>query len=231
MLPMDAAELTGQHLECCDVQALMDSLPDGCADLVIADPPWDYQNWGDTKNGAASAYYDGLPMEDIVQHIRAAWRVAADDAYLIVWCTFPKLHEWSLRGQLSMSWEYITGGAWIKSGGMGIGFHLRSNAEALLVYRKGAPKPRTHQVNYWTAPRTGHSEKPQNALRDLLRWGSPEGGLVLDLYAGASAALARACRAEGRRYLGAEIDPARHQEALRRLSLAEQSAFALEATA
>jgi DNA modification methylase len=213
-------------LRCSDVGALMDSLPDGSVDLVIADPPWSYRN--DTIRGGAWLQYDTLPIEDIVSHVRAAWRVAADDAYCLVWCTFPLLHDWAKMGQFTLQWEYLTGGAWIKTGAIGVGIHLRGNAEVILVYRKGAPKPRTHQMNYWLAPRGGHSEKPQKALRDLVRWGAPECGLVLDLYAGASGALARACRAEGRRYMGAEIDPARHAEALRRISLAEQSALALE---
>jgi hypothetical protein len=40
---------------------------------------------------------------------------------------------------------------------------------------------------------------------------------VVDLYAGLAPS-ARACLIEGRRYLGAEIDPARHAEALARLA-------------
>ena len=44
-----------------------------------------------------------------------------------------------------------------------------------------------------------------------------EGGRVLDLYAG-FAPMARACRIEGRQYVGAEIEPARHAEALCRLA-------------
>ena len=41
----------------------------------------------------------------------------------------------------------------------------------------------------------------------------PPGGLVLDLYCGMGP-YARACHAEGRNYIGSEIDPERHRAAL-----------------
>jgi DNA modification methylase len=47
------------------------------------------------------------------------------------------------------------------------------------------------------------------------RW-VPTGCLVLDLYAGL-APMARACKATGRDYLGAEIDPERHRHAMAKL--------------
>ena len=43
-------------LRCCDVADMLASLPAGCASLVMADPPWDYENWSGKKNGAAAAY-------------------------------------------------------------------------------------------------------------------------------------------------------------------------------
>ena len=61
-----------------------------------------------------------------------------------------------------------------------------------------------------------HSEKPLDWLRAIVRaWTSP-GDLVLDLYAGL-APMARACLLEGRRYVGAEVDPERHRKGMERL--------------
>ena len=49
----------------------------------------------------------------------------------------------------------------------------------------------------------------------LRRWTDP-GDLVLDLYAGLGS-VAVACALEGRRYIGAEIDPERHRRAVLRV--------------
>lgn len=230
-------------LRCCDVTALIAGLPDGAAACAICDPPWIYSDGGppmgkrrDRPNlrGIAKAYYGGLPEPVIAEHLRSAYRVMAADAYLFVWCTFPKLAEWMAVSVAP--WVYITGAAWGKIGGtLGVGFHFRGDSELLLVYRKGNPKPldgaqsnlwlTTDQDEapggLWLAPRVGHSEKPQVALRALVAMAAPPGGLVVDLYAGASASLARVCRFLGRDYVGAEISKERHALALRRLSQQE----------
>jgi N6-adenosine-specific RNA methylase IME4 len=200
---------------------LMATLAPGSVAFVHLDPPWDYDN--DGVHAAARNHYDGLPVLVIASHMRAAYDLAADNAYCAVWCTFPKLQEWASLDTFTTQWQYITGCAWGKTNGLGVGFHVRGDAEILLLYKKGQPKPQATTSNLWLAPRIGHSEKPQNALRALVSMATQEGDTVLDLYAGASASLARACRALGRNYVGAEIDPARHAEALQRLALEEQT--------
>lgn len=221
---------TDIDLRCQDVSDVLASLPDGCASLVHADPPWGYENWTDTKNGASAAYYDGVSMTDIAGHMAMAYRVAAQDAYLVVWCTWPKLIEWAQHNTTlaQAGWVHITGACWHKTNGLGIGFHVRGDSEPILIYRKGHPKALTTMSNSWQTSRVGHSEKPQVILRDLVQWAVSNGGLVVDLYAGASASLAIACRSLGRRYVGAEIDPQRHALAMMRLS---QQEMLLEAMA
>lgn len=212
-------------LQCADVLTMLASLPDGAAALVMADPPWAYDN-GTGVQGGAQDQYSGLPCETIAQHLAAAYRVAAPDTYLAVWCTFPKLLEWARQDAIlaTAGWAYVTGGAWGKTNGMGPGIHWRGDAEILLLYKKGSPRPHSTESNLWLAHRTGHSEKPQTALRALLRMATAPGGLVVDCYAGESASLARACRALGRAYVGAELDPARHARAVARLSQQEMLA-------
>lgn len=211
-------------LMCGDTADMLRTVLDGSADFVMLDPPWCYDNEG--TRGNAADQYASLSEIVIKSHMHAAYTKAATDAYCAVWCTFPKLKDWLPgAGVFSTGWEYITGGAWGKVGGLGVGFHFRGDAELVLLYRKGAPKPRQTTSNLWLAPRIGHSEKPQKALRALIEMACAPNGLVLDLYAGASASCMRACRATGRRYLGAEIDPARHAEALRRFSLDEQASM------
>ncbi len=150
--------------------------------------------------------------------LASTFAACTDDAYLAVWCTWPKLAEWfAVHG--SMPWRYVTGGAWAKSNGFGIGYHHAGDSELWLLYVKGSPRPADgRQTNAVHAPRIGHSEKPQRALDVLVRTVAPASGAVLDVFAGESASLARCCRRLGRRYVGAEIDPERHARALRRLA-------------
>ena len=58
-----------------------------------------------------------------------------------------------------------------------------------------------------------HSRKPMDWQRQMLRKWTQPGALVLDAWAGL-APLAGACKLEGRRYVGAEIDAERHGFAL-----------------
>lgn len=192
----------------------------GPAALVHADPPWSYSQ-GSGWQGCAQDQYSGLPMEAIARDLDAAWALAADNCYLMMWATFPLLAEWMAAAK-AMRWEYLTGGCWGKTGGLGVGFHFRGDSELLLVYRKGNPRPAASAAsNLWLAPRGTHSEKPQGALEVLIRMGTAQGDLVLDLYAGESASMARACRRLGRRYVGAEMDPVRHATAMGRLGQGE----------
>jgi hypothetical protein len=176
-----------------------------------------------------------LPDKVIAAHLVLTWRVAAPDSYLMVWATFPKLLEWAredailrsagghtAKGQ-PLGWEYVSGGAWGKIGTLGVGYHFRGDTELLLLYKKGNPRPiGGSKSNLWLAERTPvHSEKPQRALEALVSMGAAPGDLVVDCYAGESASLALVCRRLKRRYVGGELDTARHALAMARLSQQE----------
>lgn len=207
-------------LRCQDVESMIASLPDGAADFVAADPPWEY-----SRDNKVMAHYDGVAGEIIAGVLASTHRIAAPDSYLAVWCTFPKLWEWAAHDGImrKAGWRYVSGGAWGKRDRLtGCGFHFRGDAEIVLLYVKGHPVPLGgSKSNLWLEARGEHSEKPQTALRALISMAAPVGGLVVDCYAGQSASLARACRALGRRYVGAELDLARHARAILRLSQQE----------
>ena len=202
------------ELRCCAFESVLAAAPRVCG--VVADPPWDYNNRG--GNGGVEGQYGSLTNADIAGHLDASWDLVPTDAYLIVWCTWPKLLEWTEAAR-TMRWRYVTGGAWVKSNGFGVGYHAAGDSELVLYYVKGSPRPADgRQTNGWHAPRLGHSEKPQAALEPIVRTVAPEGGVILDPYAGESASLARACKRLGRGYLGCEIDAERHATAVRRLA-------------
>ena len=194
--------------------------------LIVADPPWRYQQAPGHSANPENHYTTQTELE-IAQNIYRAHSIAGSKCRLALWCTFPFLELWrdAIGKQPgSFPWRYVSGGTWVKPGSPGTGYHWIGGAELVLLYVKGSglvtrwdsPLPGNLR-NYWSARSTGHSEKPVEWMeRWLHRWTEP-GDLVLDLYAGL-APLARACLATGRRYLGAEIDPERHREARMRLA-------------
>ena len=118
----------------------------------------------------------------------------------------------------------VTGGAWLKERQVGVGFHWRGQTEPVLVFMKrGAPAhvDRDHLLlNGYASIPEEHSRKPLPWLRTMLRaWTAPD-AMVLDLWAGL-APMAAACKLEGRNYIGAEIDPARHADGCRLVARAE----------
>lgn len=213
--------MTGIDLRCCSAEALIASLAPGSVAGVHADPPWAYANGercGGSGTSGAQDQYSVLDVGGIAATLDSTFPLCGPRAYLAVWCTWPKLAEWFAVHD-AMRWRYVTGGCWTKSDGFGMGYHHAGDSEFWLLYVKGSPRPAEgRQTNAVHAPRLGHSEKPQPALDVLVRTLAPKGGLILDPFAGESASLARCCARLGRRYVGAELDPERHERALRRLA-------------
>ena len=220
----------GIELHNCSVEDLFDTVRG--ARMVFCDPPWTYSNSGDKTRSAAS-HYPCLKMSDIVQHVRSSWDCAAEDAYLVVWATFPLMSEWMAAAtEDAIRWRYVTGGAWAKTGAPGAGFHWRGNAEPILIYRKGKPRPCTTKLLRSThvseqhrgkhsksGEALAHSEKPIAYQTNMVEVWSAPGDLILDVYAGLCSVGRAVKRAGNRRYVGAEIDPDRYRQAVDRLAL------------
>ncbi len=217
LTPAAPALPPGIDLRCADVAAVLADAQDVA--LVHADPPWSYER--DAGGANPANHYAVLDYAGIVDHLERAYDAAAPGARLVLWTTWPLLYEWR-EASRGMRWRYVTGGAWTKTGSLGVGYHWRGHSEPILIYRRpGAPAYRAQGAglrNAYTSARTRHSEKPAGWLEWILRTWLPPGGQVLDLYAGL-APLARAAARSGRRYLGAEIDPVRWRAGVDRLAL------------
>lgn len=219
-------------LRCCDCRDPAFLAAAVGARLVVYDPPWKYdQEFGES---AAADHYEPLETEEIA-------RIASSmpGERLAMWLTFPVIQEWfdAARGP-GWTWGGArTGGAWSKSGEgdrghYGQGHHWAGCCEPVLVYGRGkmlvnkshpdpAERRRLALRNSWNAPPRGHSEKPVDWQRGWLRrWTNP-GDLVVDPFCGLGS-VAVACVLEGRRYLGAEVVPARHEAARQRVVLARR---------
>jgi N6-adenosine-specific RNA methylase IME4 len=107
--------------------------------------------------------------------------LADDDAELYLWVTNPRLYG-ERDGQCSplaiiegWGFEYKTLLTWVKTGALGLGFYFRGQTEHVLYCTRGDVKipPARRESNVITAPRRGHSEKP-DAFYDLVERVSPE---------------------------------------------------------
>ena len=212
----------GIDLRRCDVAELLREVRG--ARLVIADPPWLYEREAGAANPETFGIFGGLEMAPIVAHLDAAYDCAGPDARLAVWYTFPKDQEWSEAGNAGKRWGGRTsGGAWIKSPHVGVGYHWRGWVEPVALFTKGSTGRPNHIAGagllgngYISAP-DEHSYKPVAWMRQWIRAWTDPGDLVLDVYAGLGS-VAVACALEGRRYAGAEIDEDRHRRATLRVA-------------
>lgn len=205
-------------LRCCGVAELLDGWDDDQPDLVLTDPPWP-QYVNSPGVAAPDGRYGVLSLDEIKAYNDAAAGLLVEGGRFGLWTCWPLLVE-ALEAPELPAWlrvdgvRWVSGGAWVKVDHLGVGYHWRGRSEPLLLgVRKGAAAGRAREtIGNGHASRPGpHSAKPAEWLADLIRAWTPPHGLVLDLYAGTGAtAVATLLAGEGRRYVGAEIDPDRH---------------------
>jgi len=157
--------------------------PDKKFNIIYADPPWQYNKRKNDKTkfgGGAMGHYPTMTHADICN--LPVRDIAADNAVLFIWVTFPKLHEglevikaWGFKYKtLGFSWHKTT-----KSGGLffGVGSYTKSNCEVCLFATKGRVgiKPslnklvvESHRVSSAiNSPIERHSKKPDE-IRDRI---------------------------------------------------------------
>jgi N6-adenosine-specific RNA methylase IME4 len=136
-------------------------------DVVMADPPWSFENWsegGNSKN--AKAQYDCMPTPDIAA--LPVGHLAAGDCWLWLWATHPMLRD-AMQVMDAWGFKYVTSGPWVKRGAsgklaMGTGYILRSCSELYLIGKVGDPKTFDRGTRgVIEAPRRQHSRKPDAA--------------------------------------------------------------------
>lgn len=158
----------------------------GAYQVIYADPPWRFRVRSETSAGikkSPSAHYR-TPHLDEVKALPVA-DVAARDAWLFMWTTWPHLMDGSAFALAQAwsdpanPWTGRTGGTWAKrprgwrgdpnAWQMGTGYIFRSASELLLVFGRGrVPWTAKGERNLWIAPVRAHSQKPEE-VRDMLR--------------------------------------------------------------
>ncbi|MFN7018529.1 MAG: DNA-methyltransferase [Fimbriimonadales bacterium] len=219
------------HLCNADSLELLPTLPEGCANLIFADPPYNLsgQSFLTCRGGKPIACCKG--EWDQIQNLHEfnrAWirecvRVLADDGTLWISGT---LHN---HPSIGMALKEL--GLWVINDVI----WFKPNATPLLKTNRLAPateliwvasKSKRYYFNYdmakqlnggkqmrnlWVIPaekhRTAHpAEKPESLLTRIVLIASREGDLVLDPFMGSGTSGVVAKRLK-RRYIGIEIDP------------------------
>ncbi len=134
-------------------------------DIILADPPWSYQQFSEKKHGSAKAHYDLMSNEDLYELPVEA--IAKKDCVLFMWATFPKLKE-AITLLESWGFRYVTVAfVWVKlnKGGVGyfhgVGFHTASNVEIVLLGKKGNLKRVDNSISQLIVSKLRqHSRKP-----------------------------------------------------------------------
>lgn len=160
------------------------ALPAGKHRIIYADPPWKY---GDSRDGltesnygkdraydetSAAGQYPTMSVADLCAlDVRS---LAADDAVLFCWATFPLLPD-ALQVVKAWGFTYKTSFVWDKQRS-NLGHYHDARAELLLICTRGSATPeideRPPQIQ--SIPRGKHSAKPE-LFRQLIDHMYPTG--------------------------------------------------------
>lgn len=130
--------------------------------IILADPPWQYDDGTMDPSRQVENQYETMPLEDICA-LPVESELVNDDAVLFLWATAPLLPE-ALDVMDSWGFEYKTGAVWDKKK-VGMGYWFRGRHEHLLVGVRGdppKPDPKAVGSSIIASPRSNkHSEKPE----------------------------------------------------------------------
>ena len=135
--------------------------------LIMADPPWSFDNWskkGEAKN--AKAQYDCMPLDAI--KAMPVGHLAAPDCLLWLWATNPMLRE-GMDVLDAWGFRFVTAGTWVKTTkhgklAFGTGYVLRCANEPFLIGAIGKPKNAKNIRSVVEGPVREHSRKPDEAF-------------------------------------------------------------------
>jgi N6-adenosine-specific RNA methylase IME4 len=155
------------------------------AGTIAIDPPWPFETFSKRSARAVFEHYETMTLDEI-KALPVA-QLAADDAALFLWCTWPHMPIWH---EVIEAWGFTYSGLafdWIKLNPNGEGLHwgngygTRANPEPCLLAKRGNPLRLDEGVHsVIMAPVGAHSEKPAEAYARVERL---FGGPRLELFA------------------------------------------------
>jgi N6-adenosine-specific RNA methylase IME4 len=150
-------------------------LPAGKFRTIVADPPWRYEHdWGD---GLAADHYATLELDEIKSLNVAS--VAADESHLYLWAPVTKIPD-AIAVCEAWGFTYKSLLTWVKNG-LGLGTYFRVTTEHVVFGVRNGLRTSPNHRNWFEAPRSRHSAKPDTFFEDLVMQASP--GPYLELFA------------------------------------------------
>ena len=137
--------------------------------IIYADPPWTYKKSGGsgpTGRGLAKQHYNCLTSKELAN--LPIQNIANADCFCFMWVTAPKMQE-GLDLMKLWGFEFNTiAFTWIKMNKKtintlfwGMGYSTRSNAEYVLLGKKGKLERKALNIHsVLMSPVKGHSQKP-----------------------------------------------------------------------
>lgn len=155
----------------------MIEFPDKKYDVILADPPWAYneriQHNGKLTTGSADMHYPTMKPKELME--LPVQNLSKDDCLLFLWTTGPQLDVSITVGQ-AWGFEYKTVAfVWDKQR-PNPGYYTMSQCEYVLVLKKGRiPKPRGSRSvrQFLQEKRAVHSRKP-NTIHERIDEMFPE---------------------------------------------------------
>lgn len=83
--------------------------------IIVADPPWEHDNYGQAKHGAAKSAYSEMPIEAL-RDMPVGELAHPDGALLFLWCTGPQAAD-GLHIEVARAWGFrltTRAFAWVK---------------------------------------------------------------------------------------------------------------------
>ena len=128
--------------------------------LILADPPWEYENktTGGSNDSGACQKYHTMPLDEI--KAPPISDIALKDSCLFLWGTTPLLPE-AFEVMKAWGFQYKTTIYWRKIMSLGMGFWFRGQVEVCLFGIQGnVPAFRCQKPNFIQTKVRYHSQKP-----------------------------------------------------------------------
>jgi N6-adenosine-specific RNA methylase IME4 len=141
--------------------------------VILADPPWHFELWGEGKSRTASAKY-AVQETDWISSLPIQ-AVCEEDCCLFLWTSWPKLYD-AIAVIEGWGFTYKTlGFDWVKKTScnqprINLGYWTRANSEPCLLATRGKPKRLDKGVGQVIISGLGeHSEKPEEQYTRIER--------------------------------------------------------------
>lgn len=135
--------------------------------LIMADPPWQYENWSEAGEGKNAAQKYTCQTLDWVKSLPVG-HLASRDCVLWLWATNPLLDQ-AFDVMRAWGFTFKTAGHWSKKTttgkqAFGTGYILRCAGEPFLIGTMGDPKTAKNVRSVIEGPVREHSRKPEEAF-------------------------------------------------------------------